>query len=318
MMTGSKFRDRSYIVAASLIALAAILIGCGGSGGGGDKNPTATGTTATDSGGTTSGASGNRLVFSLQWPASTRALPAYANCVQMTIQRGSDSPITQILNRVNKTSYIQNVSFDSLPSGTYTVQGEAFLDNDAQGPLVATFNAQVTLNGTGEIDSPVSFVSQIDQVIIDGSPVFMQTGVTAQLTGHAIDKDGNLLFLPPGSLAWSVTSGANYVDMTPIGFLSALAPGNVKVQLLDSASGISDSVDITITGDALTTGGDTSTTTATTTDSSTTGTTGTTTDTGSNTTTGSTGSTGSSGSGSGSGGATGGTGGTGTQVATTG
>jgi len=236
----------------------------------------------------------------------------------MTIQRGSDSPITQILNRVNKTSYIQNVSFDSLPSGTYTVQGEAFLDNDAQGPLVATFNAQVTLNGTGEIDSPVSFVSQIDQVIIDGSPVFMQTGVTAQLTGHAIDKDGNLLFLPPGSLAWSVTSGANYVDMTPIGFLSALAPGNVKVQLLDSASGISDSVDITITGDALTTGGDTSTTTATTTDSSTTGTTGTTTDTGSTTTTGSTGSTGSSGSGSGSGGATGGTGGTGTQVATTG
>src|SRR6476619_3081473 len=127
MMIGSKLRDRSVIIVTALFALAAILIGCGGSGGGGGTGSgSGTGVTAT-AGASGGSGGGNSLVFSLAWPASTRSLPGYANCVLLSIQRNGDSPITQIINRVNKIAYTQPVTFDSIPPGTYTVIGEAFL-----------------------------------------------------------------------------------------------------------------------------------------------------------------------------------------------
>src|SRR5689334_17441050 len=98
-MTGHKYRDRSLFVVTILFAIAAVLIGCGGGGGGGGST-TAT-ASATGSGGTTAttgGAAPTSLDFSLQWPASTRSLPGYANCVVLNIQRGSDNPLQQTIN----------------------------------------------------------------------------------------------------------------------------------------------------------------------------------------------------------------------------
>ena len=271
------------------------MIGCGGGGGGGSSTVTTGGTSTTGSSGgttatTTGGAGGSTMVFNVQWPASTRDIPGYANCVIFTLQRSGGTPITQTINRTVKTAYLQKVTFTGLASGTYNVEGDAFLNFNGGGPIVATFSAQLQVQPNTEVDAPLSFASTIASVAIDGVPFFMQTGVTTQLSGHAVDNQGNILFLPPGSLVWSVTTGADLVDLTPAGFLSALAPGNVTVQLEDTNSGQKDSSDITITGQAITTTGTTatdtggSTTTTGTTDATTTGTT----DTGTTDTTGST------------------------------
>src|SRR5262249_28540659 len=110
LMMGSKLRDRSLVVAGVLLGLAAVLIGCGGGGGGG--NGSGSGTNATATAGASGGGGGpSSIVFDLQWPASTRSLPGYANCVQITIQRAGDAPIVQTINRVNKIAYGQSVTF---------------------------------------------------------------------------------------------------------------------------------------------------------------------------------------------------------------
>ena len=328
-MTASKLRDRSLFVVLCLIVLAAILIGCGGGGGGGGTTTATVTGSGTGSGGSTGGVQGQSLVFSLPWPASTRVLPAYANCVQITIQRGSDAPIVQTINRVTKLAYTQKITFGALTPGTYVVHGQAFLDFDAQGPVVASFDANFIVNANTEVDAPLTFDSTVASVVIDGVPVVMQTGVTAQLTGHAVDKDGNLIILPDGSLQWSVPTGADLVDITPVGFLSALAPGNVTVKLTDVASGAFATADILIQGTALTTGSTTATTDTTTgtgtgtsdttgASTETTGTTSTTSSTTSDTTNTSTGTTDTTGSTTSSGSTTGSTGSTGSTGGSTG
>lgn len=278
-MIGSNIRDRSLFVAAILLILAVILIGCGGSGGGSGGTTLTTTATAGATGGSTGastgGLAGTSILFHINWPASTRALPPYANCVVLTIQRGSNTPITQTINRVSKLAYVKNVTFANLAPGTYSVNGQAFLDNDAQGALLATFSSTVTVNSGSQADVPLTFTSTVQSIVIDGVPFEMETGVTAELSGHAVDNHGDVIFLPPGSLTWSVVTGAALVDLTPVGFLSALAPGDVTVQLSDPGSGDTAQATFTIVGAALTTTGTSGTTdstsTATTTATTTTG-----------------------------------------------
>ena len=247
-MTASNFRDRSLFVVILLVVLAAIIIGCGGSGGGGGTTGTTATSTGSSGGSTTGGVSGQSLVFSLNWPASTRQLPSYANCIQITIQRGSDTPLVKTINRVTKLAYTQKITFSGLAPGTYVVHGSAFLDNDAQGPIVAQFDANFIVNTNTEVDAPLTFDSTVASIVIDGIPPIMETGVTAELTGYAVDKDGNIIILPAGSLQWSITSGADLVDVTPVGFLSALAPGDVTVKLSDVASGAFATANVTVVG----------------------------------------------------------------------
>lgn len=314
-MTGSKLRDRSILVVTFLVVLAAILIGCGGGGNSGSNTVSGSGSASGGATGSTSGASGSSMVFSIEWPASTRGIPSYANSVVLTVQNGSAIPVSQTINRGSKIAYTQKVTFPGLAAGNYFVTGQAYLDNDAQGPIVADFSATLVVAPNAEVDAPVSFASTVASVVIDGAPIFMETGITTQLTGHAVDINENILLLPVGSLQWTITKGAGLVEVTTAGFLSAIEPGDVTVQLKDLTSGATTTADITVTGEALTTGATTGTTTDTTGGSTTTDST--TTDGGSTDTTGgTTDTTGTTGGTTDTTGDTGGTGGSGGTVST--
>lgn len=285
-MSRSKFRDPSFIIVAFLLALAAILIGCGGGGSSSGGGTTAT-TTATSTGSSTgtTGSGPSSISFTLNWPTATRVIPSYAKSVVLhVVENATNLTQNRTINRSSSTAYNQVVTFTGLNPGAYTVAGEAYLDLNATGPVLATFTAGLTVGAGSNVNAPISFTSTISEVVIDGIPVLMQTGVTTQLSGHAIDTNGDILLLPIGSLQWSITQGADLVELTNAGYISALAPGTVTVRLTDSASGKFDEGSFDITGVALTT---TTTTTGTTTtgstDATTTGTT-----TGGDTTTGTT------------------------------
>jgi hypothetical protein len=295
VMSRSKLRDRSVLVVAFLLTLAAILIGCGGGGGSSSGAPTGSGT-GTGTGSSTGGSTGSTptaISFTLNWPTATRAIPSYAkSLVLRVVENASNLTQTRTINRGSSLPYTQVVTFTGLNPGSYTVSGDAYLDPNATGPLLATFTAGITVGAGSTVSAPISFSSTIAEVVIDGIPVLMETGVTTQLSGHAIDDNDDLLLLPIGCLQWSIIQGADLVELTAAGYISAIAPGTVTLRLTDSASGKFDEGTFDINGDPLTTTtttGTTGTTTGTT-DATTTGTT-----TGGDTTTGTTDTTGTTG-----------------------
>lgn len=261
-MVRSKSRDRSVLVVTFLIVLAAILIGCGGGGGGSSSTNVGSSATAgpttgsgTASGGSTSGTTAGQAVFNLQWPAFTRGIPSYARSVNLTVKKGTTEVASKTINRTSNLAYTQAITFNDLAAGTYIVVGNAYLENGATGPVLATFSATFTVSSGAKVNPPVAFSSTIADVVIDGAPFVMLTGVTTQLTGHAIDTNGNIMLLPPDALQWVVVEGPNLVDITKAGFCSALAPGTVTVRLVDSESHEFAEVSFEIQGEPITTGG---------------------------------------------------------------
>src|SRR5438045_7703740 len=116
----NQMRPWKGVIAVLVAVTVLIVIGCGGGGGGGGSTGL-TGTTST-SGATgstsTSGSTGTvgsgTLVYTLQWPAETRAIPSFAPSVVVTVYTAGTTHVvaTKTVNRNQVFAYNQNVTFN--------------------------------------------------------------------------------------------------------------------------------------------------------------------------------------------------------------
>jgi hypothetical protein len=214
-----------------VVALVAILIGCGGGGGGGGGLTGVTGaTTATDGG---SGGAGS-LVYTIEWPTATpssRTIPTYAKSVVISIYNLAEQLIDQrTINRTQDGPYSVNINFN-LPAGSYTVICEAKSGTDGGGSTLAedTFAAQV-IDGQ-ETDQTLDFTTTINQLFIDDLPSQVNINHTIQVGAHAEDSEGNQFALPKAALDWSIVDGAEFASITPDGQLTLSSVGSVTIQV---------------------------------------------------------------------------------------
>jgi hypothetical protein len=229
-----------------------LVIGCGGSGGGGGTSTTGTvgGTTATTGTTGTTGSTSGAVGFTLQWPAEappSRGIPSYAASVEVTVFVTGTSNVvfTEAIDRTQTFPYNQIVNLN-LPVGKYTIKLDAKPLAGGQGDTLATATIPITV--TNGQNATVTFVMNtvIAKIFIDDLPVEAAVNDSFQLTGHAEDKNGNAVLLPPGALTWSIVSGGAFADLTTGGLFTVLAPGSVTIQAQEIDSGITTTKSISL------------------------------------------------------------------------
>ena len=245
----SAIRPARGVVVLLITLLVAILIGCGGSGGDGGGSGSGV-TTATTAGSATS-TSGNTgqgtLLYTLQWPVSSRAIPSYALSVVISVyELGTTNIVAQAtVNRGSGAAHNQTVTFN-LPPGQYTVVAEAKPDLDGGGDTVASDTFTSTVVNGQTVSTTIQFDALVDALFIDDLPSQASIGQQIQLHAHAEDSDGNGIFPPSDALDWTITSGGAFADITSDGKLTLLSPGSVTIQVREIDSDITATKSVTL------------------------------------------------------------------------
>jgi len=237
------------------LALAAILIGCGGSGSGG------------------SGSMGS-VQAAMDW-TGTRAADQ-AQSVTFTLTNvGTQEAVKQIMNKAASQAQ-QSAVFTGLPAGNFILTAKGFDQTNGMGNEVSEVATSLTVTPGSMKTVAMAMVAQIKDLVIPTPPTPPTAGSTMQMTGFAEDSMGRLVMLPPNTLQWSVAQNGFGATIQPNGVLVTSAAGTITVTL--AASGTSQRATVTLNisnpsstgGSAGTTAGTTGTTTATTTGTSTT------------------------------------------------
>jgi len=210
------------------ILSALVLTGCGG--GGAASNPSAP-------------ASG-RAVIVIQWPEPSRLIPAAANSISIQVQEGSTAVDQQLAARP-ASGNTSTVSFNNLPSGSFTVQATAYPNADGTGTALSAGSVPLTL-GVGETKNfTVTMTSTIDHLELSAPVAQIVSGATTPFTVTAKDVSGALVLTTPGKLQWSSgTPSVAAVDSS--GVVTGALAGTSAISVTDSESGKSVSKNITV------------------------------------------------------------------------
>ena len=224
--------------------LIAILIGCGGGGGGGNGG--------TVTGGGTTGTTGNNgsgsVMYTIQWPVESRALPSYTLSIVISVfDFGTTTLVDQeTINRSNNSNaYNQTVTI-TLPPGKYTVVAEAKPQANGGGDTIGTTTVTATIANGQSTSATFQFTDLVAKLFIDDLPAQATVGQTIQVNAHAEDSQGNAILLPPAALRWSITSGQSSAIISPTGLLTLLAAGSVTIQVQEVDLGIKATKSITL------------------------------------------------------------------------
>ncbi|MBI5706551.1 MAG: PD40 domain-containing protein [Armatimonadetes bacterium] len=227
-------RNRHHgLLALLLLALLGFALpGCGGGGGGGGG-----------------GAQTGTVEIQVDWPSRAQNVPKYANSVKATITDGSNQ-VSVVLNRSGDTGYTGTVSFpQAITVGTHNMAIAAYTNTNGNGDIVATGNRAVTVTAGQKTTALLSadFNSTVHHVVIDGEPILVTTGNSAQLLGHAENASNATLLLPSSAFTWTVTAGGSFGSVTSSGLFTGIADGTVTVQMTEAYSGMSDTAAVTVT-----------------------------------------------------------------------
>lgn len=238
-------RPTKGVVVFLIALLVVVLIGCGGGGGGG----TGGGTSATAGGTSTSGSTGSgSLLYTIEWPVSSRSIPPYALSVVLTAYDfGTTNIVDQIvLNRSNnKAAYNATVTFH-LPPGKYTIVAEAKPDPDGGGDTLASDTVTQTVVNGGSATTTLVFANLIESLFIDDLPTQATVGQSFQINAHAEDSGGNAILLPSEALDWTITSGGQFANITSDGVFTVLGEGSVTIQVREIDTGLTATKSITL------------------------------------------------------------------------
>lgn len=207
-----------------LLVLASLVIaGCGGSGGG---TPAVTRVSPT---------------LTINWDERTRQINAPASALSVRVTLDSPTPnvpdVVWTINRgTNQAAFTETyTSPTQVDPGPWTKRVEMFADENAQGAAVGNAALDVRVSNTGAFQTaagaPLTTVSinrRVTSVTVTAPQV--EEGQSVNLGAAALDAEGAVVPVTPGSFRFTLQSGNNFASVTPTGLFSGTAVGRAQVQ----------------------------------------------------------------------------------------
>jgi Tol biopolymer transport system component len=221
----------SGILITSAIAIAPLLISCGGKGGGAGGG---------------GGGVGNKGTVEIQiaWPGRDRYVPPYAESVVAKITVNASESHTLTINRTSDSPSLGVARFlDPITAGVRTMEVTAHQFQNGQGQVLARALVSVTIirDQTTSLNVSGNLQSTIASLVIDNQPLEVEADDEFQLTGRALDSSGNILLIPSQFLTWTLTSGQQFGAIRNGNIFEGLAEGSCTILLQESGAGKSSS-----------------------------------------------------------------------------
>ena len=209
-----------------LVGLLWIILGCGGGGGGGKSaSPTPVNSSV-----------------SVAWPVRSKSIiaPSSGLSVKFLLHdpTGKQTDVSWIGNRsTNVLAHTETyASTTTLLPGKFVLSGVFYASADALGVAVATFGANVSVTSRGTVAdangsplTPIQFTGSIHSVVVAASQIVTVGSNTTQLAASALDANGSVVAISPGSYQFAIASGRAFLSLTPAGVASGLAKGTANV-----------------------------------------------------------------------------------------
>lgn len=195
-----------------------------------------------------------RATLTITWPdraADSRLIPVAANSITATFRQNGQVVATQTVARPSSGNQT-TVIFSALPPGDLTFQATAYPNADGSGVAQASAATGVTIV-SGQ-DSPVSvtMASTIDHLTVTPASPTVLVGATTALSVTPVDAGGNIVLTNASTISWvSLTPSIATVSST--GVVTGVAAGTAQIQVTETESGKSLTVNVTVTTPAATT-----------------------------------------------------------------
>ena len=215
----------------SLAACIALLSGCGGGGLPG-LNRLTTQNASQNTVQTPSRA--GQVSLTVMWPLRTRLIPAASNSIQVSLNRGSTTLLTQLLTRPT-TGNTSSVSFTNVAPGNYSLAAVAYPNVNGSGIAQAQGASALTVIAGQTVPVTVNMASTIASLTLTPNPLTLGAGTTYPLTPTAKDSANNIVLLTAGKLTWS-SNNTNAATVDATGVVTCLGNGSATITVTDSES----------------------------------------------------------------------------------
>lgn len=189
-----------------------------------------------------SGSSAKAPSIQIAWPARSRILnaPTSAQSAILTLHdsSGTSSDLSLSVVRAQSAAFIGTYIFpSSRHAGTYTISAKFYTDTSSASTLVGTAGADATLDSNGNLNGPngspigaFQFVGAVKNArVASGQVVFV--GQSSLLSGIALDANNSPLVVSDGSIRFSITSGTQYLNLSPDGTAVGIADGVASISV---------------------------------------------------------------------------------------
>jgi len=195
-------KSSSWTQKVVLGAFGALAIACGGGGGGGAGNPTPV-----------------SVQYSVEWGDRSRILDGGSSALSMTLRlTNGNSAGGDLVHSVNRgagtAAFTGNYTTGAsgLP-GTYLTTATFYSEANGGGTVVATAQADMTVQSNGTLTGAITTVRNIATVQVGANQV-VEVGQTIDLVYTARDAGGNVVAVTPGSVVWNVVNGGAFLAFT--------------------------------------------------------------------------------------------------------
>jgi hypothetical protein len=205
------------------VLAALIIAGCGGSGGG---TPAVTRVSPT---------------LTINWDERTRQINAPASALSLRVTLDSPEPnvadVVWTINRgANQSAFTETYTSPTpVTAGAWTKRVDMFADENAQGAMVGNAALDVIVSNTGAFQTtagaPLTTVSinrRVSSVTLTAPQV--EEGQSVNLSAAALDAEGAVVPVTPGSFRFTLQAGSEFGSVTPTGLFSGTAVGRAQVQ----------------------------------------------------------------------------------------
>lgn len=207
---------RPFLVGGVAVAMSVPLLGCGG---------------AASSSSVTEGAAR----VTIQWPESTRLIPAASNSVKVSFLRGATVVASQTAARPD-TGGSTTLAFTDLPAQTLTLRAEAFPNANGTGTAQASASKSVSIVAHTNTDLAITMASTIGSIGVSPALSNLLIGETTILEAVPVDGSGRIVLLSDAATSWSSTN-ESVASVSDTGAVTARAAGETTIRFTDSESG---------------------------------------------------------------------------------
>lgn len=191
------------------------------------------------------------VTLGVDWAARARNVNAPSSALSFVAtipggsEQGTDVVLTANRDLANPAAYSQTYTFPAnIKTGNQTVNVRFYAKESGAGDVVGTASNQIFVQTTTTSAGNFTTSNKITQVeIAAGQSV--DAGSTKDFTVTAKDAQGNVVVVTTGSIATSVTGGANFLQFTSEGKIEGKAAGQATVTAtVDGVTSASQTVNV--------------------------------------------------------------------------
>ncbi len=218
---------RFTLMMLAVLAITAMLTGCGG--GGENKLQPQRNVSAT---------------ITIKWPARSRLIPAAANSVKVVAYNLSGFTAPRVLNRPTEGG-LSTATFDRLPAGWIYFNADAFPQTDAGGVAQATATGSYNGAAGSHINITLTMASTITQVVVAPNNAIVDIDGTLPITATPKNASDEIVLVAPGNITFSSGSSSVVTVDPSTGVATGVRSAGTTITATESDSGISGSANIT-------------------------------------------------------------------------